>query len=218
MFYSRRAGRHSRMLALIAAVGLSAIGAAKFAPMALSSFSIAKYSIASGQGTSATVKVSPASAAVQVVKFTSSNSAIASVPSGMPIQPGGSQVTVPVIGGSTGGCVTITATLGTQSWPQGLIVHPASSASTLSLTVPDQILVLGGTYTGKATAVGVVSGIPISFTSSDPAIVSVPASGQTVGGTASFNMVTKRDGCVTITATMRSQTVRKVVRVYDIGG
>jgi len=217
MFHARRAVRHSRMLAVLAGVALFATGAAKFAPMALSGFSIAKYSILSGQGTSATVKISPASAAVQVIKFSSSNPAIASVPSAMPIQPGGSQVTVPIIGGSTGGCVSITATLGTQSWPRDLIVHPASAASTLSLTVPDQILILGGTYAGKVTA-GLMTGIPVSLTSSDPAIVTVPPSSETVRGIASFNMVTKREGCVTITATMRSQTVKKVVRVYDIGG
>ena len=63
-----------------------------------------------------------------------------------------------------------------------------------------------------------MTGIPVSLTSSDPAIVTVPPSSETVRGIASFNMVTKREGCVTITATMRSQTVKKVVRVYDIGG
>jgi hypothetical protein len=217
MFYSRRAVRHSTKLILVAGVALSAIGAAKFAPMALSSFTIAKYSIVSGQGTSGTVKISPTSAAVQVIKFSSSNTAIASVPAGIPISPGGSQVTVPIIAGSTGGCVFITATLGTQSWPRDLIVHPASSMSMLSLTVPDQILILGGTYTGTARN-GLVSGIPISLTSSDPSVLTVPASSTTVRGVASFNMVTKRDGCVTITATLRSQTVKKVVRVVDIGG
>ena len=217
MFYARRAVRHSRMLALITVVGLSAIGAAKIAPMALSSFQIAKYSIVSGQGTSATVKVSPPSAGVQVVKFTSSNPAIAYVQSAMPIQPNGSQVTVPIIGGSTGGCVTITATLGTQSWPRDLIVHPASATSTLSLTVPDQILPLGGTYAGKVTA-GLMTGIPISLTSSDPSILTVPGSSTTVRGVASFNMATKGEGCVTITATMRSQSVKKIVRVFYIGG
>ena len=217
MFHEHRAVRHSTKVTLVAAVALCAIGAAKFAPMALSSFSIAKYSIVSGQGTSATVKISPASAGVQVVKFTSSNPAIASVPSAMPIQPGGTQVTVPIIGGSTGGCVSITATLGTQSWPRDLIVHPASAASTLSLTVPDQILPLGGTYAGKVTA-GLMNGIPISLTSSDPSILTVPASSTTVRGVASFNMATKGEGCVTITATMRSQTVKKIVRVFYIGG
>jgi hypothetical protein len=119
--------------------------------------------------------------------------------------------------GSTGGCVSITATLGNQSWPRDLVVHPASGTTMLTLTVPDQILVLGATYSGKVTA-GLMTGIPVSLSSSDPAILTVPASSQTVRGIASFNMVTKRDGCVTITATMRSQTVRKVVRVVDIGG
>jgi hypothetical protein len=217
MFYARNAVRRSSVLALLAGIALSAIGAAKFVPMALSQFSIAKYSIVSGQGTSATVKISPTSAAVQVIKFTSSNPAIASVPSAMPIQPGGSQVTVPIIAGSTGGCVSITATLGNQSWPRDLVVHPASGTTMLTLTVPDQILVLGATYSGKVTA-GLMTGIPVSLSSSDPAILTVPASSQTVRGIAPFNMVTKRDGCVTITATMRSQTVRKVVRVVDIGG
>ena len=217
MFNATRARQLLTGLVLLGGVGISSIAAARFVPMAISQFTIAKYSITSGQGTSATVKVSP-SAGVQVVKFTSSNPAVASVPAGIPIQPGSSQATVPIIAGSTGGCVYVTATIGTDSWPRDMIVHPASSASTLRLTVPDQILVLGATYTGKASATGVLSGIPISFTSSDPNILTVPASSETVGGVASFSMATKREGCVTVTATMRSQTVKKVVRVVDIGG
>ena len=216
MFNATRARQLLTGLVLLGGVGISSIAAARFVPMAISQFTIAKYSITSGQGTSATVKVSP-SAGVQVVKFTSSNPAIAYVQSAMPIQPNGSQVTVPIIGRSTGGCVTITATLGTQSWPRDLIVHPASAMSTLSLTVPDQILPLGGTYAGKVTA-GLMTGIPISLTSSDPSILTVPGSSTTVRGVASFNMATKGEGCVTITATMRSQSVKKIVRVFYIGG
>jgi hypothetical protein len=217
MFHLSRAARLSTKLVLLTGVGLSSAGAAKYVSMAISHFSIAKYSITSGQGTSATVKVSPASAAVQVVKFSSSNPAVASVPSAMPISPGGSQATVPIVAGSTGGCVFITATMGTDSWPRDLIVHPASGTTAFTLTVPDQILVLGGTYGGKVTA-GLMSGIPVSLASSDPTVLTVPASSETVRGIASFNMVTKKEGCVTISATVRSQTVKKVVRVVYIGG
>lgn len=213
MFQLSRAAR----LVLLAGVGLSSIGAAKFVATAISHFAIAKYSIVSGQGTSATVRVSPASAAVQVIRFSSSNPAVASVPSAMPISPGASQATVPIIAGSTGGCVLITAALGTDSWSRDLVVHPASGASTFTLTVPDQILVLGGTYAGQVTA-GLMSRIPVSLASSDPTVLTVPASSETVRGIASFNMVTKKEGCVTISATVRSQTVKKIVRVVYIGG
>lgn len=215
-----RNSRGSRQFAatvLVAGVALSSIGAVRYAAVALSQFTIAKYSIVAGGGTSGTATVSPASASVQVMKFSSSNPAVAYVPPSIPIQPGGSQATAPIIGAGSAGCVTITASLGTKTMRRDLIVHPSSGSSTYTMTVPDQLLVLGGTYSGKVAG-ALYATFPVALTSSNPAVLTVPATVQSVRGVAPFSMVTKGDGCVTITATVRSQTISKVVRVYDIGG
>jgi hypothetical protein len=204
------------ILALIAGLGATTLGAARFLAAEMSGFAIARYSIAAGGGTSGTATISPASAAVEIVTFTSSNPAVATVAATIPIAPGGSMATSPIIG-TGAGCVTITAKHRTKTRSRDLIVHPASSGSTITMTVPDQLLVLGGTYGGRVNA-GLMTGIPVALKSSDPAVVSVPPSVETVRGIASFNMVTHREGCVTISASIRAQTVSKIVRVYDIGG
>lgn len=202
---------------LVTGVALTLIGAARYAAVALSQFTIAKYSIIAGGGTSGTATVSPASASVQVMKFSSSNAAIAFVPAAIPIQPGGSQATAPIIGAGAAGCVTITAALGTKTMSRDLIVHPSSGSSTYTMTVPDQLLIYGATYSGKVAG-ALYATFPVSLTSSNPAVVTVPATVQSVRGVAHFNMATKGPGCATVTAIVRSQTISKVVRVYDIGG
>lgn len=207
--------RRIRVLALTSTLGVSLVGATGYALAGLSGMTIPKYSIVAGSGTSATATVSPL-AGVQVVKFTSSNTAIATVASSIPVQPQGSQAVAPVIGRGAG-CVRITAALGTQTRQHDLVVHPASPMTSFTLTVPDQVLVLGGTYSGKITT-GALFTNPFSLTSSNPAVVSVPATVQAVRGLASFNMVARQDGCATITVTSRGVSVGKTVRVYDIGG
>jgi hypothetical protein len=116
------------------------------------------------------------------------------------------------------GCAKVTAKLGETTRSRYVIVHPASDATTLTMTVPNQFLFLGGSApasVSNGTGPGIAT---VSLSSSNPSIASVPPSVQLMRGTAAFTIATKAEGCATITATLGSQTVRRTVQVLYIPG
>jgi uncharacterized protein YjdB len=217
---------NSRIPRILVSAGLSSalalllFGATGFAfvTSALSTFSLSSLTVVKGGAVSGTATISPASAAVEIVSFSSDNTAAATVPASMPIQPRSAQATVPVFGIAPG-CAIISATHRGKSIARYFFVDPTPTTSTFTLTVPEQrILVLPGSHGGKVTKQQLFGTSTVNLSSSNPSIVSVPATVETVRGIASFYMTTHAQGCATITASIGTQSVGKTIRVYEVGG
>lgn len=194
------------------------LGAAAWVMSDLSNVTLGKSQISVGSGTSATATVSPASAAVQVMKFTSSNTAVASVASSIPISPGGAQATAPVIGQGAG-CAMITATFNGRTRFHDIVVQPAAGAASFTMTVPDPFLAAPGNHTGQITLSRLATTARVSLVSSNPSLITVPATVETVRGVAQFRIsATGSDACASITATIGTQSVKKFVMARYIGG
>jgi hypothetical protein len=204
--------------AAAAALILICIGAA-FGSVAiqLESLSVASYSIASNGVTIGTAGFSGGATAVEPVAVTSSNPAVASVPTSVPLIPPNDRVTFPVRGVSAG-CATIIAASRGRSRERRIVVHPANSGATFSLTVPNQVVLLGGQSSGRVTT-GIVGTALVRLSSSNPAVASVPSRVETARGSASFAIAGLHEGCAIISAAIRGQaTVSKTVQVVYVGG
>jgi hypothetical protein len=195
----------------VSAVALGLLtAAATYEAVALSGVRVSSYAVPLQGPAAGSVTLDQASAAPvpQVV----------GVPSGALIQPN-SLTGVFVATGIGPGCARITGTLGTRTRTQYVVVHPASTAATLTLTIPNQILPLGGAIPSSVgTGTGPSALADVSLSSSNPSIATVPASVRLQRGSAQFTIATRGPGCATITATLGSQTVRRTVQVVDIGG
>ena len=203
------------VLASVIAVSLCA---AKWVMSDLSNVTLGQSQIAVGSGTSATATVSPASAAVQVMKFTSSNTAVATVAASIPIPPGAGQATAPVIAQGPG-CAMITATFNGRTRFHDLVVQPAAGRASFTMTVPNPFLAAPGNHTGKITLGHPSATGRISLVSSNPTLVTVPATVETVRGVAQFTIsAIGSNACASITATMGTQSVKKFVMARYIGG
>jgi hypothetical protein len=217
MPHSRPAVRRAARAVSAVALGLLT-AAATYEAVALSGVRVSSYAVPLQGPAAGSVTLDQASAAVVVVALSSSNPQVVSVPSGAPIQPN-SLTGAFVATGVAPGCATITGTLGTRTRTQYVVVHPASTASTLTLTVPNQILPLGGSVPSSVrTGIGPSALADVSLSSSNPSIAAVPASVRLQRGSAQFTIATRAAGCATITATLGSQTVRRTVQVVYIGG
>jgi hypothetical protein len=87
------------------------------------------------------------------------------------------------------------------------------------MTVPDPFLAAPGNHTGKITLSNSFATARVTLVSSNPAAVAVPAMVETVRGVAPFRISAMgSDACVTITATIGTQIVRKFVQARYIGG
>lgn len=210
--------RLARIFAITTALILVCIVATAAASLLfqLESLTISSRSIAANGVTVATAAFNQGANAVMSVALTSSSPGVATVPSSVPVIPPNDRVTFPVRGVSAG-CTAIIAAYKGRSREQKIVVHPTNSGATFSLTVSDQVVILGGQSPGRVTT-GTFGTAPVSLSSSNPKVASVPASVEMVRGTASFGITGAHEGCAIISATIRGQTVRKTVRVVDIGG
>jgi hypothetical protein len=182
----------------------------------LESLTISSHSIAADGVTVATAAFNKGANAVMPVALTSSSPAVATVPSSVPVIPPNDRVTFPVRGVSPG-CTAIIAAYKGRSREQKIVVHPTNSLAAFSFTVSDQPVILGGQAPAKVANAGI--GMPsVSLTSSNPRVASVPPSVELARGSVAFSISGLREGCAIISATIRGQTVRKTVRVVDIGG
>lgn len=222
--------RFLRSAGVVAAFGLLATGA-KLYVAALSTFKIGAYSIVAGSAASGTVTLTGVGkGGVPVVTFSSSNSAVASVPASKAVSMYGT-ATVPV-NGLKAGCARITASYGGNSRFDDIVVHPVSTTSGLSISVPEQYVLLGGTSQGSVTT-ALKLGDPtrpesggtltlqrasILLSSSNPAVAKVPSSVTQVTTSTSFPITGTGEGCAIITATVGSSSVSKTVRVIYVGG
>ena len=212
--------RKSRLISSFALTSglVICLGAATWVMSDLGSVTVAKPQITAGSGTSVTATVSPASAAVQVMKFSSSNTAVASVASSIPISPGGGQATAPVIAQGAG-CATINASFNGRTRFDDLVVQPAPGTASFTMAVPDPFLAAPGNHTGKITLKNAFATARISLVSSNPSAVTVPPSVETARGVALFRISAMgSDACVMITATSGTQSVKQFVMARYIGG
>jgi len=217
MPHSRSTVRRATRAVSAVALGLLT-AAATYEAVALSGVRVSSYAVPLQSAAAGSVTLDQASAVPVVVALSSSNPQVVSVPPGVPIQPN-SLTGVFVATGVGPGCATITGTLGTRTRTQYVVVHPASTAATLTLTIPNQILPLGGAIPSSVgTGTGPSALADVSLSSSNPSIATVPASVRLQRGSAQFTIATRGAGCATITATLGSQTVRRTIQVIDIGG
>ncbi|MDF2770727.1 MAG: hypothetical protein K0S86_220 [Geminicoccaceae bacterium] len=212
--------RSSRLARRIVAVGsatllAAAVGAAYVAPQ-ISGLTITSYAVPLRGAAAGTITIDQASAGVVVVSLSSSNTRVIGVPTSIPVQPRATTATFAATGAGPG-CAKVTATLGGRTRVQQVVVHPASTATTLTLNIPNQILPLGGTI-ASSVKLGPSALLSASLTSSNPSVASVPATVQLARGSGSFSISARAEGCATITATAAGQTVSKTVQVVYIGG
>lgn len=195
----------------------------------LKSVKISTYSVTAGGMTSAIATMSAiVQQPVQIVSFKSSNTAVAvPVGSSMPVMSG--TATMPVRGVGAG-CAEITASYGTKSSVGYLVVHPATATSSFGFSVPDKPLYFAGNaaYEGVLTrsltlSTPTRSGSPATLpswtvTSSNPSVITVPATVPQAGPTTKFLMKPMRDGCAQITAQLGDQSITRTVFAVYIGG
>ncbi len=156
------------------------------------------------------------------VNLQSSNPSVASVPASVtvPAQSDNGAFNVTAV---SGGCASITASYAGKKNSVDVVVHPASSATGFSLSVPRENLHWGAPYTGTFTTDGTMSGT-VYLSSSNPRAASVPASIPVKTGqrNAQFSISTAGLGCAIITATIKGgrsvTTTSKTVNVVPLPG
>jgi hypothetical protein len=215
-------------------IGCAALLIGAAAPIAyfveLQSLSLGSYSIAAGSATSATATMSVAvQSPVQVVSFKSSNTSVAApLSSSMVVSSG--KATVPVKG-LRAGCAQITASYGTRSRVSDLVVDPVPGTSSFGFKVPTQMLYYPGAYDAYLTKPLTLKttdtrsdGVPSTtvaqwtITSSNPSIVSVPASVPDTALSPKFSIKVTGQGCAQITAKLGDQSITRTVLTMYIPG
>jgi hypothetical protein len=182
-------------------------------PATLTSLSLPP-SVTSGTTSTGTVMLSSAAPSGGVtVTLSSSNPAVATVPGGVTVAAGGTTATFAVATSAvtTSTTVTISGTSGGVTQSAQLAVTPAAALTSLSLQ-PTSVLG-GGTSTGTMTlsAAAPAGGTVVTVSSSNtavvvlPASVTVPAGATTVGFVVTTNAVTSAS-VVTISATLGGVT------------
>jgi hypothetical protein len=180
----------------------------------LTAFTLTPNSIASGAQATGTVTISqPAPTGGVVVGITSSNSAVASVPTTVTVAQGASTVTFPITGGfvDSNKAVTITATRGTTVIKQSLTVQQL----VLAVSVNPSELIGGNPSVGTVTIASPApsGGLPLTLASSNsdatlPAKLTIPAGATS----ANFNISTVSVGMsvtAKITATFSQSSTTK---------
>ena len=217
MSKAHRWSAHS-LRAPVAAVAcvLVGVGAISYEAAQLTNVAVANYAVPLQGAAPGTVTLDGPSPVVVVAGLTSTNPGVVGVPSAVPIAPGSTSGQF-VATGVGAGCAKITAKLGDRTRIRHVVVHPASSATNFSFTVPNQILVLGANAMGSVKLNSMPLGT-IAVSSSNPSVVTVPATATLQRLSASFNISARAEGCATITVTVGSQSVSRTVQVLYIGG
>ncbi len=206
-----------RRAAMVAAPMLLVVAGAPTFVTKIAGVRVPTYAIPLSGPAAGAVSIDQPSAGVIVVSLSSSNPQVVSVPSNVPIQPGSTRAAFVAMGAGAG-CAKLTAKLGDDMRTEYVVVHPASSASTLAMTLPSQIMPLGGTIPSSVSNGSGFGTADVTLSSSNPAIATVPPSVRLMRGSASFGIATRAEGCATITATLGSQVVRRTIQVVYIGG
>jgi hypothetical protein len=207
-------------------------GATTFKPMftELDTFKIGVHSINVGASASGSATVIALVRGVTpIVRFTSSNPAVATVP---PLRDASTGTATVAVTGASAGCAKISASFNGKTRSDDIVVHAASSGASFSMTVPDDNLVwplankaslnmrMQGTGLSAPGTETTITLKPVTWTltSSNTAVAKVPASVTQTSSATPFTITGVGDGCAIITATTGTQRVSKTVRVVYIGG
>ncbi len=197
----------------------------------LSTFSISSYGVVVGSKTSATAMlISMPKSPMPTVAFTSSNKAVALVP---PSRLANANGTVIIdVTAVAPGCATITASYGSRTRLDDVVVHAPLQTSAFTFKVPDQVLYAPGTWDATLThSVSLGSGdrslpggsltikpVVWSVSSSNRSVASVPDSVTQVSTSTSFKIKAISEGCAVITARLGTQSISKTVMTRYIPG
>ena len=223
----RRVVRARRSLAAGLAIVLLGAAAWSVAPSPVLIFSA--WSMSVGSPTAGTVKLSAPSASVVVVTITSSNPEVVSVSSGsVPFQPN-SVGPLPVVVNAVGpGCAELKPKIGTAAGTSDyLVVNPASTETGLTLTLPENLLMVGGQQQASVRTSD-AGATTVALVSSNTSVARVPATVTLTRGAATFTVsgggpTSGIRGCAMITASYvdarrQQHKVSKYVHLLDIGG
>ena len=213
--HSRTTIRIARALAALGSLAL--LGAAGNALVAISSVKMSAYSTSLPGALGGTVSIDQASPAVVGVTLSSSNPQVVSVPGSVVVPPRSTSMNF-VATAVGAGCATISATQGGRTRSAMVVVHPASTSTSLSLVVPNQLLLLGGSHQSSVSSPQFKTLATVSLRSSNPAVASVPDQVTLARGTGTFAIAGKSAGCATITATYGTASTSRTVQVVYAGG
>ena len=213
-----------------AAIAAPLLAAALFAATGVTSLTLSPTDIASGGSSTGTVTVS-GTISSQAVSLSSSNTAIATVPSNVIIaaKTQTQTFTARAVSGAAG-CPVISAREGTTIPKSAMLfVHPPAATGLLRVTVPTNA-VGGSPATGHLTwmAVPPAGGVVVQLSSSSPkvtvpATVTIPPSAVNEVGTATvpFTITTSvvaPTTCTVITGSSGSAQARGLLKILTISG
>jgi hypothetical protein len=117
------------------------------------------------------------------------------------------------------GCAMITASYAGLSRIRHLVVQPDRALNDpMWLSTPDELLIAPQQQSATLTA-SIPPDAIVTLTSSNPDVASVPASVRNrTGERMTFPITGRKRGCTQIVATYRTFTVRRIVKVEEIGG
>ena len=201
--------------------GIAALVAGSFgAAFQLQNLTVSNYAIGFDGTSIGTVTFNQAAPGVEQVQLGTNAREIASVPTSVPIITGSDRATFPIRAVSAG-CALITASYKGVARQRYVVVHPSSAAATFQMTVPDQVLPLGGQQVGTVSTGSTANGT-VTLSSSNGTVAAVPPSAELQRGSASFKIAGQHVGCAIVSATIRgragSTTISKTIQVVDIGG
>lgn len=229
-----------RRTARVVLVAAAVVGLAAAKPMAtmlaeLSSFNVSSFAINAGGTTSATATVASVSkvSGVPVISFSSSNTAVATVPSSKIASLSSLTASATVnVTGVAPGCAQIKATYNGVTRSDGIVVHAAPGTTAFGFKVPAQnvpwpgsaegtltktVSLTGGSEPGSGGTLAINRAV-WTLTSSNTAVAQVPSSVTQVSSSTTFPIYGKSDGCAIITAKLGTQSLSRTVRVQYIGG
>lgn len=199
--------------------------------IAIASLGLSPADVNSGANATGTVTLDVI-AKFATVTLTSSNTAVATVPSTLSIS-GANRASFAArsVAGATG-CSRITAQLGSGSSRSAVLaVHPTPTptGNAVRLSITNNTVVSGQTATANVLLPSARTTSTVQLTSSDPAAATVPASLQVpintsevgIFGLANFPIQTTASGvlrCVVITASQNGVSSRVLLKIFPISG
>jgi hypothetical protein len=176
------------------------------------------YATTLGLTSSATAEFNRNAPEAQTVALSQSGQGVITIPSTAALAKGarGAPFTVRTV---QTGCAMITASYAGRSRISHLVVQPDRALNDpMWLSTPDELLIAPQQQSATLTA-SIAPNAVVTLTSSNPDVASVPASVTNRSGERmNFPIIGLKRGCTQIIATYRTFTVRRIVKVEEIGG
>jgi hypothetical protein len=176
------------------------------------------YATTLGNTSSVTVQFNRAAAADQIVAVSSNSTGVITVPASTTVTQGNFQRSFRLSTVATG-CALLTASYAGASRVGHAVVQPERVANyALWMSTPNELLIAPQQQTVTLSAAA-PPGTVIRLASSNREVATVPATVTKVGlESMTFPVTGRKRGCTQIVATYLSFTVRRIVKVEEIGG